>query len=317
MTNSSGGWDDDPYSFLDDKPAPAGKPSKVRKTRDRSIMRSEASGLQIATLIISVLALVAGLGAAGIALLNPAKSTTTYITTTKPSTVEAAAPEPLYHEPVDLGSLVEQVRAATVTVYCGNSSGSGWGISLGDDPDTTDDDKYPYEIVTNQHVIEECIGGETIEISLGTETTRYEAFLWSFDASVYNDANGRADLALLVTDVEVSQLEASPTRPQSGIWVMAVGSPGTSLLDLSKGHVTTGVVSNVSTDSWLIVTDAAINHGNSGGPLVNSLGQVIGTNTWIDDQAQTDNISYAIGVPVLCDKLLSCDASTAFNWSDD
>lgn len=226
------------------------------------------------------------------------------------------AAEPLYHEPDDLGAMIQDVRDSTVTVYCGNSTGSGWGIELDDDPDSTEDDDFPYEIVTNHHVVEECLDGEPISISIGTDPTEYDVNLWSYDDSFYTSSNGWADLALLVTDVEVPQLPVANTPPLPGQWVMAVGSPGTSILDLSKGHVTTGVVSNISSENWLIVTDAAVNRGNSGGPLVNSAGEVIGTNTWGENLSEIDNIAYAIGVPVLCDEIVLCARGAPALWDD-
>nr|NIV16614.1 PDZ domain-containing protein [Fodinibius sp.] len=76
-----------------------------------------------------------------------------------------------------------------------------------------------------------------------------------------------------------------------GEWVIALGNPF-GLFELNdQPTVTVGVISAVDRD-WgqtetrrlymdMIQTDAAINHGNSGGPLVNSLGQVIGMNTFI------------------------------------
>lgn len=301
-------WFDEPYVHVEEPPI---------KAKNRLKLKSEVSGAQIAAIVMAAVAMVSSLAVLVIVVVFPPKSTTTYINSSKTASIEPAAPEPLFHEPVDLGSLIAQVRAATVTVYCGQYSGSGWGISLEDSPESAKDDDYPFEIVTNQHVVEDCIDGGDIEISIGTDSERFKAYLWSVDDSFYKEANGRADLALLMTDVEVAQLETAQDKPEAGIWVMAVGSPGTSLLDLSKGHVTTGVVSNVSQDTWLIVTDAAINNGNSGGPLVNSLGQVIGTNTWGDDLSESDNISYAIGLPVLCDALIACDAGDSLLWGDE
>jgi len=89
---------------------------------------------------------------------------------------------------------------------------------------------------------------------------------------------------------------------RSGDWVMAIGSPFS--LD---NTVTVGVVSakgrriNISqeTSSFenFIQTDAAINFGNSGGPLVNLAGEVIGINTAIN--ARSENIGFAVPVSTL------------------
>jgi serine protease Do len=59
--------------------------------------------------------------------------------------------------------------------------------------------------------------------------------------------------------------------------VVAYGSPGVSGVSL-EDTVTAGVVSAVR--GHLIQTDAAINHGNSGGPLLNRDGEVLGVTTW-------------------------------------
>lgn len=273
----------------------------------------KTSPIQVVTLILAslafVIASVAGLLSIG-ALVNSSKAPSSDSDNSK------QAAEPLYHEPVNLGALIQDVRDSTVTVYCGNFTGSGWGIDLGDDPESTEDDEFPYEIVTNHHVVEECLDGEPISISIGTDPTQYDVNLWSYDDSFYTTSSGWADLALLVTDVEVPQLPIADSPPLPGQWVMAVGSPGTSILDLSKGHVTTGVVSNISNENWLIVTDAAVNRGNSGGPLVNSSGEVIGTNTWGENLSETDNIAYAIGLPVLCDEIVLCNRGDSMLWGD-
>jgi S1-C subfamily serine protease len=207
----------------------------------------------------------------------------------------------LYSQPKDLAGLVEKVRKATVTIYCGNGSGSGWGIDLVDDSSTGADDKKPFEIVTNDHVIRDCVRQKTVEFSIGESEVRREATIWNTNSDPY-------DIAILVTSTKVEALQPAREAPTIGQWVMAVGSPGSWLTSekILRGNVTLGHVTNVYETT--VVTDAAVNYGNSGGPLVNARGQVVGTNSWIELKGETDNIAYAQGTPVLCKALLKCSS---------
>ena len=212
----------------------------------------------------------------------------------------------LYKQAADLQVLVEETRAATVTVYCADSSGSGWGIQL--DENLTGAKSLGYEIVTNFHVIEECISDGVVTFSIGEEFEKQPAEIFGFDSE-------SSDLALLTTKTRVGELEPSRRKPRLGEWVMAVGSPSSSASDegILRGNVTFGDVTNLI--GALVVTDAAINYGNSGGPLINSRGQVVGTNTWVEEKDLTDNISYAQGTPTLCQTILQC-SDGALTWSD-
>ncbi len=165
---------------------------------------------------------------------------------------------------------VEKVGPAVVTVVgqadmFGNvSSGSGVIIS---------EDGY---ILTNHHVIE---GGSEFTIVLADGA--------QLDSRVIG-ADPFSDLAVLKVDGKVpavAQLGNSDGL-KPGETVIAIGSP----LGDFKNTVTLGVISATgrSLDSGqgylledMIQTDAAINQGNSGGPLVNLAGQVIGLNTLI------------------------------------
>lgn len=213
--------------------------------------------------------------------------------------------EDLYFQPQDLGGLIETVRASTVTLFCGDYSGSGWFVDLDDDPTTTSDDNFPYEIVTNYHVVEQCDFDSEIEFYGNASGLVYIAHLYNFDED--------GDLALLMTNVEFPALPLAPIdrKPNIGHWVMAVGSPG-GVFDLS-GSVTTGRVTNL--DGFVIATDAAINFGNSGGPLVNSNGEVLGTNSWGEDAAIADNIAYAQANPTLCVEIILCEPNNEWAWN--
>jgi serine protease Do len=116
-----------------------------------------------------------------------------------------------------------------------------------------------------------------------------------------------SDIAVLKTDGKVPAVASlgNPDVLKPGETVIAIGSP----LGDFKNTVTVGVVSATgrSIDSGqgyaiegLIQTDAAINHGNSGGPLVNLAGQVIGINTLIvrgdNSGAVAEGLGFAIPV---------------------
>ncbi len=132
-------------------------------------------------------------------------------------------------------------------------------------------------IVTNNHVIE---GADEITVILYDET-EYDAQLLGRDP--------KADLAVL--KIEPKNKKLLPARwgdseeMRVGDWTIAIGNP----LGLG-GTVTAGIISAISRDLGsgpyvkFLQTDASINRGNSGGPLFNIDGEVIGINTAIVSQ---------------------------------
>lgn len=208
-----------------------------------------------------------------------------------------------YAPPQDLGALIDAIHASTVTIYCGDIQGSGWALELGEfigektAEEAALEREYPYEIITNHHVIEPCIdGSELLEAQVQDEIL--DAYLYSWDE--------QNDLALVAIKQNVPALSTSST-PQPGWWAMAVGTPYG-----LEGSIALGNVMN--TDATDVVSTAPLNAGMSGGPLVNSRGEVMGTNTWfyLDDEIQDWNV--AVGLPALCDEIVDCDGSDY--WSD-
>ena len=146
-------------------------------------------------------------------------------------------------------------------------------------------------IVTNQHVV---AGASSISVSLwnGAE---FDAELVGVDPST--------DIAVLRIDAPKALLEplrlANSSEVAVGDQVLAFGSP----FGL-EGTVTSGIVSalhremtapNNYTITDTIQTDAAINHGNSGGPLVDGSGRVIGVNAQIESESGgSDGVGFAI-----------------------
>ncbi|MFT6407994.1 MAG: serine protease Do [Arenicella sp.] len=128
-------------------------------------------------------------------------------------------------------------------------------------------------VVTNHHVID---GADEIVVTL-TDGTEYEAEIKGSDP--------KTDLALLKLK-DVSDLPFVPwgddEQSRVGDWVLAIGNP----FGLG-GSASTGIISAIGRDIQagpyddFIQVDAAINRGNSGGPLFNMLGQVIGINSMI------------------------------------
>lgn len=209
----------------------------------------------------------------------------------------------LFNGPADLKDLIDTVQASTVTIYCNDSQGSGWAVELYLDEESANEDaiaidrEFPYEVITNHHVIEDCVDNpRKVEAQAGAEV--YDAYLFSWDE--------KNDLALVAISQEVPALQISP-RPQPGWWAMAVGTPYG-----LEGSVSVGNVMNTDQDE--VISTTPLNSGNSGGPLVNALGQVIGTNTYVftGDDAQDWNV--AMGVPAMCVGILICDEGDPFLW---
>ncbi len=124
-------------------------------------------------------------------------------------------------------------------------------------------------VVTNAHVVG---GRSSVDVVLnGGRTVE--------SSSIYIDED--RDLALIkLPDGDYPFLRISHTLPPVGADVLAIGSPGIGS-DVMTNTVTKGVVSgirNFSDGTW-IQTDAPLNHGNSGGPLLDKRGEVVGVNT--------------------------------------
>jgi S1-C subfamily serine protease len=160
-------------------------------------------------------------------------------------------------------------------------------------------------ILTNFHVVENA---QTIAVILGDQS-RYQA--------KFIGADQRNDVALIKVETKGKQLAAltlgDSSALQVGQKVLAIGNPFG-----FQSTLTTGVVSalgrTVQTSQTTIIdaaiqTDAAINHGNSGGPLLNSHGEVIGISSAIyTPSGTTAGIGFAI--PVNTAKLIAHDLMT-------
>ena len=187
-----------------------------------------------------------------------------------------------------IADVVDRTRAGVVRIEGTSGSGSGFVV-----------DSAGY-ILTNQHVIDSA-GRLTVVFDDGTRLT---------PNVVASDA--ARDIALLKV-VSSSQLTALPfaTETREGDEVVALGYP----LDLrERMTVTQGIVSAFLTIVGVahVQTDAATHPGNSGGPLLNLRGEVVGMNTSGHREAQ-GTIGFAIRYDILSSRLVAMmsGASTA------
>ena len=218
------------------------------------------------------------------------------VTASPTSTSSTTTAVDLYSQPKLLQSFIDNSLASSVTIYCGNYSGSGWAIDLSDDMSTSADDAYPTEIVTNNHVIEGCERSGVTIVPMGTKS-EYAAYVYTYDRD--------NDLAILITDLSLVPFPTIQPGSEThvGQWVMAVGSPGAGDTTLD-GSITTGIITNIK--EGVIITDTTINPGNSGGPLLNTAGQVIAVVSAKIIDEKVDSIGIARDVSLICEQLNGC-----------
>jgi len=241
----------------------------------------------------ALLALALVAGAAGGALTHALDGRGSTTAGAVRSVLPARDSSKLTGKPLDVAGIISAVEPAVVTIQVNlggrgsfSATGAGTGVIL-----TASGD-----VLTNAHVVN---GATQIEVTLSGESQARSAHLVGADTS--------ADLALIHVDgasgLPVAQLGNSGDM-QVGDDVVAIGNA----LALRGGlTVTKGIISGLDrsldgdngTMTGLMQTDASISSGNSGGPLVNAAGQVIGINTAVATSSRNqaaENIGFAIPV---------------------
>ncbi len=277
-------------------PTPVGVKQSGNSNRNRFLLIGVGSLVGVIALV-SVVALIATTSSN----LGTDVSSDSVVDVTPPTVVEdptgdtpAAPPadSTLFTPPLDVPAIIETVRSRTVMFECSPRNSDyvdqGSGFLLDVSPLTG---MAGNVFVTNQHVISECIGGGSIDAIYGGQ---------SYPASIV-DADKKWDLAIIEipTLTSVSPLRMASESATAGQWVMAVGSP----LGV-QDSVSFGYVSNIVEDEKYISSDAVLGPGNSGGPLTNNQGEVLGVNTSVWEEAT--GISWSRTIDALCIKLLEC-----------
>jgi serine protease Do len=148
--------------------------------------------------------------------------------------------------------------------------------------------------ITNYHVIEGCN-----EIFINTSKEK----MFAVDILKYNKEEDWAIFRIGIQDVvKYPYLKFASNQPRIGEKVYSIGYP---LVDLVYGitgeinsTISEGNVNSAPT-ARVIQNSCEINHGNSGGPLLNSRGEVVGITTWGLKADESGNLKYAINIQSL------------------
>jgi S1-C subfamily serine protease len=237
--------------------------------------------------LIAALGLGIGVGAATFAIVEDdepaavaADTTETETTETETTSTTATA------EGLSIADIYDRTSESVVEIAASTSAGGG---------QSAQGSGFVYDVeghvITNQHVVAGA-GEVNVRFSNGS----------SYAASVVG-TDGSTDLAVLRVDAPAALLQplelGDSSAVREGDAVVALGSP----FGL-EGTITSGIVSalhrqmtapNNFTITDSIQTDAAINHGNSGGPLLDANGRVIGVNAQIESESGgNDGVGFAI-----------------------
>lgn len=191
---------------------------------------------------------------------------------------------------LDAASVVKEVLPSVFRVQAGNSVGSAFAV--GDKPRGGGS-----LLVTNYHVVQEVA-------EAGDKTVRIEQNDRTFDATIAETAP-EADLAVLKTSRSVPRLTPAKRQVVAGDPVVVVGAP----LGLNDS-VTVGAVSAIrseaTSDVTIIQLDLELNPGNSGGPVVNASGDVVGIATAKIVENNAAGIGLAVPIDEACGELVKC-----------
>jgi len=236
--------------------------------------------------VLAAVAAGSGLGAGVYAALDPG-TTRTVIRETAAEPVAATSTtssiNAVWRTARDSVVEITVAGASAETPFGGSEQQRGQGSGF-----VFDDQGH---VVTNQHVVADA---QSLTVTM-RDGSRYDAKVVGSDPST--------DLAVIKVDAPASKLKplelGDSGSVRVGDTVVAIGSP----FGL-EGTVTAGIVSaldreisatnNFAIDNT-IQTDAAINHGNAGGPLLNLKGEVIGVNAQIrSESGGNDGVGFAI-----------------------
>jgi S1-C subfamily serine protease len=181
----------------------------------------------------------------------------------------------LYTDKPNVAQVVSKAREATFEVSCGNSAGSGVGI-IAPLPDG-----YKTAVLSVAHIFDDCDEGDKVLVTAAGKD--YEGVLYRKDPTGSfedNETDSVNDIALIYLKYKLPALEAAPAA-NAGDWAIVIGNPWDEI-----NYATFGIVTSVKHDEY--ATDAAVNKGNSGGPMLDSQGRVLGLVSYKSMHSESD-----------------------------
>jgi S1-C subfamily serine protease len=178
----------------------------------------------------------------------------------------------------DAGHVIAEVAPSVVTIFTPEGLGTGFVVKS--------EDGLSW-IATNFHVVSDHRGGPERDIVVIQNGSKWHADLERLSEEV--------DLAIVRIQAVLPALDlanGAASDPHVGDWVLAYGSP-----EGLQGTATVGIISALRS-GW-VQTDAQINHGNSGGPLVDGDGRVIGI-TSLGFASGGSGLGFAVDAKELC-----------------
>ena len=207
--------------------------------------------------------------------------------------------------------VITRAEASTFQVECGNSMGTAVAVKM---PLPS---AYKTGLLSAAHIFDECKPNDRIRLEQSGQVV-YGKLIRKDPVSVPADDDYRNDVALIYVRKQFPALEAAP-EAAVGDWTVIVGNPWDRI-----NYATFGIISAVNHDEY--ETDAAVNEGNSGGPMLDRYGRILGIISYkpmhndfnsdnpLDNYVVAEGIAAAKRLRVSCDYLFFSSPACPFKY---